>query len=169
MLTFSLFAKLYSMTNIELQDLKIALASHIREDVQNIIKRKGYNATYQGGAVGTSLHGNDSVFIDLLVDKPNSKKIVAITIHFFNNLNELFDLDSFIFIDMPAGMDASKLPQRKRLPPVDLARLRIMWTVITAIRWLIEGQLDYILEHTNKITVNYTGTKGAYKVEKTLP
>lgn len=146
------------MTNIELQDLKLALAQTHRKDVESVIKNKELNASYTGGSIGTSLHGNDSIFIDLLVDHIKSERILKVQIHFMNNENELFDESKYIDIDRQAGI------YNKRLKPLDRARLRVMWIVYKVVlevsRNLCQAAEDCAKGKADKVYAELLGDSG---------
>ena len=117
-----------------------------------MIDVKNFNATCSNVASGVSQHGNDSVFIDVLVDKPNSPLIIKITIHFKNNLNELFEEDGW------HGFGSS-VPEN--LSPLNKARCRILRAVFLAIRNLNQGQFDFMVDkHNNWIEALYIGHMG---------
>ena len=128
------------MTNEELYELKKQLQASLHNDVKHLIEVKGFNATCSGTSVGMSKHGNDSVIIDVLVDKPNSPLIIKFTIHFKSNLNELFDEE---------GWQAFGGAVPKKLSPLDRARLRILRAVYLAIRALNHGQFDFMVGKGN--------------------
>ena len=140
------------MANTELQDLKKQLQATLLKDVKHLIEVKNFNATCSGVAVGASKYGNDSIFIDVLVDKPNSPLIVRLTIHFKNNLNELFEED---------GWAAFSTAVPKNLSPLDRARCRVLRAVFLAIKNLNHGNLDVMLgKNSNWIEALYEGQWG---------
>ena len=140
------------MTDTELLELKKQLQANLSQYVKRMIEVKGFNATCIGVACGVSKHGNDSVFIDVLADKPNSHLIVKLTIHFMNNLNELFEEDGW------QGFGSS-VP--KNLSPLNKARCRILRAVFLAIRNLNHGQLDHLVgRQNNRIEALYKGHLG---------
>ena len=140
------------MTNEELYELKKQLQASLHNDIKHLIEVKGFNAACSGTAVGMSKHGNDSVIVDVLVDKPNSPLIVKITIHFKSNLNELFEQSGW-----PAFGEAVPI----NLSPLDIARCRILRAVFLAIRNLNQGQFDFMVgKHNNWIEALYEGHYG---------
>lgn len=141
------------MTDIELLKLKKQLQATLLKDVKHMIEVKNFNATCSGVVSGVSQHGNDSVFVDVLVDRPDiDTPIVKITIHFKNNLNELFEQSGW-----PAFGEA--VPTN--LSPLDIARCRILRAVFLAIKNLNQRQFDFMLgKYNNWIEALYEGHWG---------
>lgn len=141
------------MTDAELFELKKQLQATLLKDVKHMIDVKNFNATCINVASGISQHANDSVFVDVLVDRPDiDTPIVKITIHFKNNLNKLFEQSSW-----PAFGEA--VPTN--LSPLDMARCRILRAVFLAIKNLNQRQFDFMLgKHNNWIEARYEGHIG---------
>ena len=115
------------MEDWEIQELKKELANHIRNDVSKMIATKRLPAQYSGGSCGTSLHGEDSIYINLDVKVKNKK--VRIYVIFEKNVNKLFDPTFFKGTDNRGKIDINKYINN----PVNLARLRILRSVYEVI------------------------------------
>lgn len=131
------------MTDIELQELKKKLAGELHWLIKKMIEKKGLNASYLGGSVGTSLRGEDSLYVELLVDHGKSERILRTEIHFINNENELFDENSFVSIDRRAGLVG------KTIDPLLRAELRVLWIVYRICIEVYRG-LDTAVENCAK-------------------
>ena len=111
------------------QNLKRELAPSVRNDIKNLIAKKGLPAAYKGGSCGTSSNDDDSLYINL--DVMTNKGTVKVYISFRYNLERLFGLSSFLPLDKRAKINAyDYFGFRKRL---GLARIRIMRAVYEVI------------------------------------
>ena len=118
------------MDNIaELHQRKIKLLNNnnLSDSINNMIKVKGLHAKLDSVTTIAGRYGKTEIVLRLLISKSNIDKVVKTYIYL---TEDMFDLDSFKYIDKELGLGNRKISTEDL---IKLRALRVVFNVIKAI------------------------------------